>query len=97
MFFTHHKGAVIARNGTNSDEDAHIVSDQEASPVPDSDETGNVTGHRDRQIWGVTFVDQGGLFTAKFGNAPLMHKRMRITHLLQEDWPMTAPATPNTA
>ncbi len=78
-------------NGTNTAEDAHLVCDQEASPVPEYDEAGNNTGHRDRQIWGITFVDQGGTFTAKFGNAPWTPGRVRITPLNQDDWPMITP------
>ena len=92
-----HNDAVIACDGTNDDEDAHIVSEQEASPVPEYDENGNVTGHRDRQIWGITFANQGGLLTAKCGSAPWTPRRMRVTGLGQEDWPMLTPTTPMTA
>ncbi len=92
VVFTLHNGAVIAYNGTNTDEDAHMVCDQEASPLPVYDENGTVTGHRGRQIAGITFVDQGGVFTAKFGSAPWTPKRMRTTHLRPDDWPMLTPA-----
>ncbi len=66
------------------------VCDQEASPVPEYD-NGNVTGHRDRRILGIIILDQGGLFTAEFGNAPWTPRRMRITHLHPDDWPMIMP------
>ncbi len=50
-----------------------------------------MTGHRPRQIWGIIFVDQGGIFTANFGNVTWMPKRTRTTHLQHDDWPMTTP------
>ncbi len=82
----------IASNGSNSEEDAHMVSDQEASPVPIYDENGTVTGHRNRQIWGITIVEQGGIFSAKYGDAQWMPKRMRTTHIQTDGWPMITPA-----
>ncbi len=82
LLLTLNNGVMLSHDGSNQEEDAYVVCEQEATRTPTSTETGPQSLRYEKQICGITFVAQGGMFTASMGNVPWAPTTARTLQLL---------------